>query len=123
MRVPVVRCEEADRVVAPVVGETARGQSLLGDELVHGQQLDGGDADPLEVLDHRRVRESRVGAALVHRDGRVAQGQAADVRLVDDRLVVGDARRAVVAPIEEWVYNHIFWHKWGAVGRCLLYTS
>ena len=115
--VAVVRREEADRVVAPVVRQAARHHGLLGDELVHREQLDGRGADPLEVLDDRRVGEARVRAALVQRDLRVAQRQAADVRLVDDRVVVRDVRRAVVAPVKERVYDHIFRHKRSAVDR------
>ena len=115
--VPVVRREEADRVVAPVVGQVALDQRLLGEELVHRQQLHRGDADPAQVLDHRRVAQPRVGAPLVQRDLRVAQRQAADVRLVDHRLVVRDARRPVVAPVEERVDDDVLRHERRAVGR------
>ena len=115
--VPVVRREEADRVVAPVVGQVALDQRLLGEELVHRQQLHRGDPDPAQVLDHRRVAHPRVGAPLGQRDLRVAQRQAADVRLVDHRLVVRDARRPVVAPVEERVDDDVLRHERRAVGR------
>ena len=75
-------------------------------ELVHRHQLDGGDPEPLEVLDHRRVGQAGVGAADVLRDPRVPLGHALDVRLVDDRLVERDAQRAVVGPVEERVDHH-----------------
>ncbi len=41
-RVGVVRREEADRVVAPVVAQAPLGQAVVGDELVHRHQLDRG---------------------------------------------------------------------------------
>ena len=105
-----MRGQEADRVVAPVVGQAARDQGLLGDELVHRHQLDRGDAEPLQVRDDRGMGEPGVGAALRRRDLRVAQGQPAYVRLVDDRLVVGDLRGPVVAPVEERVDHHVLRH-------------
>ncbi len=50
-RVRVVRREEADRVVAPVVRQALLDEAVVGDELVHRQQLDRGHAEPLQVLD------------------------------------------------------------------------
>ena len=40
-----VRGEEADRVVAPVVGQPVLREGRLGDELLDRQQLDRGDAE------------------------------------------------------------------------------
>ena len=104
-RVGVVRGEEADGVVAPVVAQALLAQVAVGDELVHRHQLDRGDAEPLQVRDHRRVGQAQVGAALLVGDDRVLPGQAADVRLVDDGLVVGDARRPVQVPVEVRVHH------------------
>jgi hypothetical protein len=81
------------------------------------QQFHRGDADPLEVLDHRRVGDSGVGAALAQRHLGVAEGQAPDVRLVDHGVVVRDMRGPVVAPVEERVDDHVLRHEGGAVGR------
>ncbi len=103
--VRVVRGEEADGVVAPVVAEPALAQVAVGDELVHGHELDRGDPEPLQVRDHRRMGQAQVGAALLLRDDRVLLGQAADVRLVDHGLVVGSARRPVQVPVEERVHH------------------
>ena len=50
--------EEAQGVVAPVVGQPAAGEKTLGDRLVHREQLDRGDPQLLEVLDRRRVAEA-----------------------------------------------------------------
>jgi hypothetical protein len=35
----------------------------VGDELVHGQQLDGGDPERAQVIDDRRVGQPRAGGA------------------------------------------------------------
>ena len=105
-RVAVVRREEADRVVAPVVAQTAVLQGGVLHELVHRHQLDGGDAERGEVVDDRRVRDGGIGAADLLGHLRVGHRHALDVRLVDDRLVVLVARRAVVAPVEVRVDDH-----------------
>ena len=118
--VPVVRGQEADRVVAPVVGQATGDQELLRDELVHRHELHRGDPEALQVRDHRRVGQPGVGAALCRRDLRMAQGQPAHMRLVDDRLVVRGLRGPVVAPVEERVDDHVLRHVQRAVGRVAL---
>ena len=110
-----MRGEEADRVVAPVVRQAALDEVVVLHELVHRHQLDGGDAELLQVLDHHRVGERGVGAADLLGDVRVGHGEALDVRLVDDRLVVGRARVAVVLPVEERVDHDRLHHVRGAV--------
>ena len=84
-------------------------------ELVHGEQLDGGDSQRGEVLEDRRVREPGVGAAHLGRDVGVPHGQALDVGLVDDRLVPGDLQAPVVPPVEEGRGHHPL----GDVGRAV----
>ena len=82
--VGVVRREEADGVVAPVVAQALVEQRAVVDELVHRHQLDRGDAEPGQVVDDRGVGEPGVGAALLLGHLGVQLGQALDVRLVDD---------------------------------------
>ena len=101
-----MRGEKADGVVAPVVAQAFFLQVAVVDELVHRHQLDRGDAEPLEVRDHRRVGQAQVGAALLVGDDRMHPGQPADVRLVDHGLVVGGARRPVQVPVEVRVHHH-----------------
>ena len=86
--VGVVRREEPDGVVAPVVRQALVLQGAVLHELVDRHEFDGGDAEPGQVVDHRGVGQARVGAALVLREFRVQLGQALDVGLVDDRVVV-----------------------------------
>src|SRR4051794_36180027 len=57
-----VRRKVGYRVVAPVVAEAAVQQVLVVHEVMDGHQLDGGDAEPLEVADHAMVSQGGVGA-------------------------------------------------------------
>ena len=54
-------------VVAPVVRQAPVEEEALVDDVVHGQQLDRGDAERREVLDRGSEREPGVGAAEVLR--------------------------------------------------------
>ena len=71
-RVLVVRGEEAEGVVAPVVSQTQIEQPVVVQELVHRHQLDGGDVERLEVVDDRpggRDRRRCRAAPRGRRDG------------------------------------------------------
>ena len=113
----VVRREEPDRVVAPVVAQAAVDQVPVVDELVHRHQLDRRHAQPLQVLEDRRVAERRVGAADLLGHARVGHREALHVGLVDRGLVVRPARRAVVLPVEERVHDDRVGHVRARVGR------
>ena len=104
--VVVVRGEETDGVVAPVVGQPTLDERGVVHELVHGHQLDRGHAEITEMFDHHRVRQTGVTAADVIGDPRVAHRHALDVRLVDHRLLVGNSERPVVGPVEIGVHHH-----------------
>jgi hypothetical protein len=87
--VPVVRSEVSDRVVAPVV---AVGRV----ELEHRQELDSRDAEVDQIRDF--LLQARKGRG--PRDARVGRGgEAADVELVDDRLVQRPGERPVALPV------------------------
>ena len=92
--------EEADGVVAPVVRLAPLHEEPLGDVLVHGQELDGRDAQVDEVGDGRLVRQPRVRALERGRHARVAHREALDVHLVDDRVGVAVGAVAGVGPGE-----------------------
>ena len=108
--------EVRDRVVAPVVAQAALEQHGVVHELVHRLQLDGGDAEPDEVVDDFRRGETGVGAAELGRHRRVARREPLHVQLVDERLVPRGLRRPVVAPVEERVGDHVLRHVPRAVG-------
>ncbi len=98
--------EEPEGVVTPVVPQSLVDQHLVVHELVHGHQLDGGDAEPEKMVDDRRVRETGVGAPHVFGDVRMRGRHALDMGLVDDRLVVGAPGLAIHRPVEERVDHH-----------------
>ncbi len=104
--VGVVRREESDRVVAPVVGQSLLLEGVILNELVHGHQLDRGHPEPAEVLDRRGVRDRAVRAAQLLGNVRMQLGEALDVCFVDDRLVVRRTRMTVAVPVEEWIDDH-----------------
>ncbi len=87
-----MRGEEAHGVVAPVVGQATSGQRRFGEVRVHREQLDRGDTKGAQVVDDRRVRQPRVGAAMAGRDIRVALGEPLHVQLVEDCVGPGRAR-------------------------------
>ena len=114
--VAVVGGEEADRVVAPVVAQPALDEVGVVDELVDGQQLDGGDPEALEVLDERRVGDAGVGAPLLHGDVGVPDRGPLHVDLVDDRVLPRRAQLAIAVPVEERVDDDAAGHERGRVG-------
>jgi hypothetical protein len=67
-------------------------------EGVHREQLDRGDAEVLEVGDHRRRREPGIGAAQLRRQIRMTGREPLDVELVDHRIVERGIGAAIVAP-------------------------
>ncbi len=84
--------EEAQRVVAPVVGEAPLDQMAIVEEGMDRQQLDGGDAESLEVIDHNAAAQATESAAPFGGHVIVQLGQSLDVRLVDDRVLPRDLR-------------------------------
>src|SRR5262245_52172563 len=89
------------------------------DEPMHRHQLDRSDAELLQILDDRRGAEPRVSAAILLRDLRVQLGEAAYVRLIDDGVVPGRARIAVVTPRERRIDDLALRHPAGVVAPVL----
>ncbi len=115
--VGVVRGEEPDRVVAPVVREAALDEVPVVDELVHGEELDRGHPEREQVLHHGVVREREVRASDLRRDRGMGLRHAPHVRLVDDRPVPRRLRPPVLAPGERRVDHHALRHRTRAVAR------
>ncbi len=113
--VTLLRREEPDRVVAPIIHQAVLHQPAIIDEGVHGQQLDRRDAERAEVLDDLRTAHARGGAAQLVGHGRVRHREAAQIHLVDHRLVPGTARVTVVAPAELGLDDTAFRHAAGVV--------
>ena len=70
---------------------------------MHRHELDGGDAERVQVREHRLAGDSGVGAAQLLGHVGMHHGHAADVRLVDDGLVGRITRAPLPAPIERGV--------------------
>ena len=116
---PRVGGEKSDRVVSPVVREPAFHQIPVGDRIVHGQELDRGDAELAQVFESGRRGQARVGAAEGTGHVGMAGGEALDVELVDHRLVPWRPGTPVVAPAE----GRIDGHGSGYIGRAVPVVS
>ena len=114
-RIQRVGCEEADRGVAPVVGEPALDQVALVGDVMDRQQLDGGDAQRRQVLDRRIGGEACVGAAQILPHERVQLREALDVKFVDDRLRPRSIGRSVAFPVEGLVDDDSLRNRLGVV--------
>ena len=79
-----VERHEGDRIVAPGIGEAERPEVALVDPGRDRHQFDGIDAETLQMIDDRRVRQRRHGAALLLRHDRMEHGEGADLELVDE---------------------------------------
>jgi hypothetical protein len=107
--------EEAEAVIAPIVLEPAGDQQAVVDQGMDRQQLDGGDAERPQVVDHRLGRQPGKGPACGFGNLGVTLGQAGDMGLVKDRLRPRHLGRAVVAPGEGVVDHEAFGHQPGTV--------
>ena len=107
--------EEADRVVAPVVGQSLVQQIAVVDEGVDRQQFDRRDAERPDVVHDFLAAQTGEGAAQRLRHRGMQLGEAADVGFVNDRAVPGDARRAFAAPREGGIDHPAFRHEGRAI--------
>ena len=90
---PSVGREKPQRVVAPIVVETACCQPWFGNAVVHRQKLDCGDAQVEQVLDNTGMRQPGVSTAQMFGYARVGHGEAAHVKLIDHGVAPWHARR------------------------------
>ncbi len=111
-----VRREVADRAVAPVVREATVDEEALVSDVVDGHELDRGHAETREVRDRGIAREARVRAAQLVAHVRVEPREALHVRLVDDGVLPGRARRAVALPVEPAVDDDALRDRRGRIG-------
>ena len=98
-RITGLRAKEAERVVAPVIDEPPVRQVPLVQVLVHRQQADRGDAEPLQMRQDRRVGKAGIGAA--HRFGNAGMqaGEALDMQFVQHGLGRRALGRCIVDPV------------------------
>ncbi len=105
-RVVGVGGEVAERVVAPVVGQSPAQEVGLRHEVVDGHELHRGHAQVDQVVDHRGTGQAGVGAPQAGGHVRPESGEALHVQLVDHGVVPRGAGMGVVAPREEGVGHH-----------------
>ena len=103
-----VRRKKPDRVIAPVVGEPAIDKVFVADEMMNRQQLDGRDTQILQMLDHRRRRESGIGATQVLRNVRMSGCKPFHMQFIDHRPIPTRSQQLVSAPGEGLVDHHTF---------------
>ena len=108
--VALIRREEAERVVAPIIAQAAVEQIAVVEKEMHRQELDGGDAEAAQMLDHARLGQPAIAAARLGRNVGAPLGEAFDVGLVDDRVFPGDARALLVRPSMRDVDDHRLVH-------------
>ncbi len=92
--------EEAEGLIAPVIGQPALDEMAVEDELMHRQQLNRCHTQRVEIVEHRRARQPEVRSAQRGRHLWMARRESFHVRFVDDALRERGARRAVCLPIE-----------------------
>src|ERR1700716_2874320 len=97
-RVLVVRSEEPDRVVTPVVAQRSLQQAIVLDELVDRHKLHRGHAERKKGFDDCWVSESGIGPAKGFRNFRMASRKALEMRLIDHRLMQRSVRRTIAGP-------------------------
>src|SRR5689334_21872502 len=88
---------------------------FVGNELMHGHQLDRANAKSLQIIDHLRTSERCIGAAQLRGHGRMAHRETLHMELVDNRLVPWNRWRYVIAPAECRIYHDAFRHVGSAV--------
>jgi hypothetical protein len=111
----LVGSEEADGVVAPVVGEPAVHQRAVVDEGMQRQQLQRRDAQGLQVVQHLRRAKPRELSLVLGRHVGMQARVAAHVHLVDHALVAGLVGMDVALPVERGI-DHL---ALGHAGRVL----
>src|SRR5205085_4200278 len=81
--------KKADRIVAPVVGEASILQMFIVDELLNGEQLNGGHSQGKQMVDDGGGGQCSIGSTLRFRDVGVSGREALDVHFIDNCFVPG----------------------------------
>ena len=116
MCVARVRGEEADCVVAPIVGQAAFEQVAVVYKSVDRQQLERGYPEGFEVIDYNLAAEPLIGPAVGFRHRGMELGKAAQMRLIKNGAVPRNGAAAGLAgPVEIGVDDDAFGHERRAV--------
>src|SRR5262249_42697643 len=107
--------KETNRIVSPIISQLVIHQMLVGYKLVDRHQFHSGDAQLMEIANHRWTREAGVGPAQFRRRLRVAHGKSLDVQLIDQGPVPGRSWGSILSPAKCRVHDHTLWHSGRAV--------
>ena len=113
--VTLVRREEAQRIVAPIIGQAAVEQVAIVEERMDRQKFDRRDAEPAQVRNRGGFRKAAVSAARLRRHIAARLRQAFDVRLIEDGVFPRGLRPPLVRPGVRRVHHHGFGHAAGIV--------
>src|SRR6185437_10660177 len=97
---PRVRCEESDRVVAPVIRKLLFQQMLVVEKTVNRHQFDGRHAEAFDVVDDFFSGQRCESAAQILWHDGIELGESSDVHLIKYRSFPWNARRTIRSPGE-----------------------
>jgi hypothetical protein len=83
------------------MGGAAVLQVFVDDKMMHQHQFNGGDPQRNQIIDNRKVGESRIGASPILRNFGMARGKTFDVEFVNQGLVPGSTERLVVPQLND----------------------
>ncbi len=107
--------EEANCVVAPIVGEPFVEQMAVVDEGLNRHQLDRRDAKALDVIEHGLLAESCEGATQIFRYVGMSFGKTAHVGFIEDHALPGQRIAFRMTPRKIGVDHLAFRHEGRAV--------
>ena len=98
--------EHGHRVVAPVVRQAQPLKSRFAGKMRHRQQLQRGNAETLEIVDHHRMTQRFIGSANLFRQVRMQIRQPFDMRFVNHGIAPRRARRGIILPVIMIGHHH-----------------
>src|SRR2546423_6488019 len=107
--------KKTNGVIAPVVAETLFDKDAVINEGMYRHQLDGGNTQAFQIIDHRGCRQSSISSALGRGNFRMQLGETPDVHLINHTLVPGNTRRLICSPTEGGINHYTFEHAGSAV--------
>ena len=102
--------KKTNGVIAPVVAETLFDKDAVINEGMYRHQLDGGNTQAFQIIDHRGCRQSSISSAQGRGNFRMQLGETLDVHLINHALVPGNARRLICSPTEGGINHYAFEH-------------
>ena len=114
-QVPRLDRKKSNRVITPIVAQTAFHQLTVIDEGVHGHELDRGHSQPCEIFDDRSCSQTRIGPAQMSGNVRMAHGESLYVELINQGFVPRNSGWRIGSPGESGVDHPVLRHSGGIV--------